>query len=126
MSEEAMDMAKALVGDLNLPKGMDPVTFVQDVVDQVIKDFALDRNRLAASSISLVHLLADDIAEGLAGHRADEVFAAFYRLDLGEGLIRETLEAHDRQAAALTLARLSVQRAAMKVWSRWNYKSQTS
>jgi len=121
-----MKMAKALVGDLNLPKGMDPLTFVQDVVDQIIKDFALDRNRLAASSISLVHLLADDIAEGLAGHRADEVFAAFYRLDLGEDLIRETLEAHDRQAAALTLARLSVQRATMKVWSRWNYKSQTS
>lgn len=114
----------SLIGDLGLPKGLDAGTFVEEIVAQLIKDFRLDPDRVARASISFVELLTDEIAEGLSGERADEVFASFYRLDLGEQLIRSTLEAHDRRAAARELAMQSVRRAGLKVWSRWKYKTE--
>jgi hypothetical protein len=114
----------SLIGDLGLPKGLDADTFVEEIVAQLIKDFRLDPDWVARASISFVDLLTDEIAEGLSGERADEVFASFYRLDLGEQLIRSTLEAHDRRAAARELAMQSVRRAGLKVWSRWKYKTE--
>lgn len=114
----------SLIGDLGLPKGLDAETFVEEIVAQLIKDFRLDPDRVARASISFVDLLTDEIADGLSGERTDEVFASFYRLDLGEELIRSTLEAHDRRAAARELAMQSVRRAGLKVWSRWKYKTE--
>jgi hypothetical protein len=121
---ESSGLPREIIGDLGLPKGLDAETFVEQIVAQVIKDFRLDPERVGRASISFVELLTDEIAEGLSGERADEVFASFYRLDLGEQLIRSTLEANDRRTAARELAMQSVRRAGLKVWSRWKYKTE--
>lgn len=121
---ESSGLPGEIIGDLGLPKGLDAETFVEQIVAQVIKDFRLDPERVGRASISFVELLTDEIAEGLSGERADEVFASFYRLDLGEQLIRSTLEANDRRTAARELAMQSVRRAGLKVWSRWKYKTE--
>ena len=105
-----------------LPDGVDAPTFVAQVVEQLVKDFQLDAARVARASISFVELLADDIAEGLNGIGADDIFAAFYRLDLGEDLVRKILHDNDRPEAARQLAVKSVERAALKVWTRWHYR----
>lgn len=117
-------LISSVIGELGLPKGLDAETFVEQIVAQLIKDFRLDPERVSRASISFVELLTDEITDGLSGERADEVFASFYRLDLGEQLIRSTLEANDRRTAAGELAKQSVRRAGLKVWSRWKYKTE--
>jgi hypothetical protein len=55
-------------------------------------------------------------------HDPSGTFAAFYRLDLGEDLVRKILHHHERPKAIALLAEKSVQRSALKVWSRWTYE----
>ena len=49
------------------------------------------------------------------------LFASFYRLDLGEGVIREVMDWNERPQAAAKLAALCLERAAQKVWLRWTF-----
>ena len=60
------------------------------------------------------------IGAGLAGD-ADGLFAAFYRLDLGEERVRKILHENDREEAARLLAQRAAERAAQKVWTRMQY-----
>jgi len=113
-----------MISEMGMPKGLDTQTYISQIIQQLIKDFQLDPDRIARASIGFVDLLADEIAEGLSGERADAIFASFYRLDLGEEVIQKTLQDFDRWEAAQALAMHSVKRAAMKVWSRWKYKSE--
>ncbi len=117
MTEEV----ERFLGARGLPVGTDPAAFVEAVVDQIIKDFRLDPERVARASIGLVALLADAIGAGLEGDPAP-VFAAFYRLDLGEDHVRRILHDHDRIEAARLLAEGAVARAALKVWTRLSYR----
>ncbi|MGB1075897.1 MAG: hypothetical protein ACPGYK_06880 [Flavobacteriales bacterium] len=113
-----------MIAEMGMPNGLDVQTYISQIIQQLVKDFQLDVDRIACASIGFVELLADEIAEGLSGERADAIFASFYRLDLGEELIQKTLHDLDRREAAQALAMHSVKRAAMKVWSRWKYKSE--
>ena len=113
-----------MIAEKGMPNGLDVQTYISQIIQQLVKDFQLDTDRIACASIGFVELLADEIAEGLSGERADAIFASFYRLDLGEELIQKTLHDLDRREAAQALAMHSVKRAAMKVWSRWKYKSE--
>lgn len=117
MTEEV----ERFLGARGLPVGTDPAAFVEAVVAQIVKDFRLDPERVARASIGLVALLADAIGAGLEGDPAP-VFAAFYRLDLGEEHVRRILHDHDRVEAARLLAEGAVARAALKVWTRLSYR----
>lgn len=102
------------------PPGMDAAQFVEATIVQLAKDFRLDADRLRAAPIGVIPLLADVIGAGLAGD-ADGLFAAFYRLDLGEERVRQILHENDREEAARLLAQRSAERAAQKVWTRMQY-----
>jgi hypothetical protein len=109
-------------GAAGWPPGLDAARFVEATIDQLAKDFDLDADRLRAAAIGVLPVLTDVIAEGLAGD-ASALFAAFYRLDLGEPRVRQILHDHDREAAARLLARAAAERAAQKVWTRWQYST---
>ncbi len=110
-----------LLENRDLPAGVSTEEFIQRVVEQLAKDFDLDAERIRAAKIGVGPLLKDVISAGLEGDPGP-VFAAFYRLDLGEERVRRVLHDHDREAAAGQLAELALQRAALKVWTRLSYR----
>jgi hypothetical protein len=110
-----------ILPERDLPAGVTTEAFVQRVVEQLAKDFDLDAVRLRTARIGVGPLLKDIISAGLEGDPGP-VFAAFYRLDLGEGRVRQILHDNDRDAAAAQLAELSLHRAALKVWTRLSYR----
>ena len=103
-----------------LPAGRTTEDFREAVTAQVVKDFQWNPERVAEVRISLVQLLEDEINWGL-DRDASGLFAAFYRLDLGEAKIREVMDWNERPQAARLLAELSLERAAQKVWLRWTF-----
>lgn len=110
-----------LLHDRDLPAGVTPEAFITKVVEQLAKDFELDLERLRTARIGVGPLLKDIISAGLESDPGP-VFAAFYRLDLGEDRVRQILHDNDRLVAAGLLAELALQRAALKVWTRLSYR----
>ena len=104
----------------NLPVGRSIQAFKQAVTQQLIKDFQWDTERVAEVRISLLQLLEDEINWGM-DRNPTALFASFYRLDLGEGVIREVMDWNERPQAAAKLAALCLERAAQKVWLRWTF-----
>lgn len=104
----------------SLPEGRSIETFKQTVTQQLIKDFQWDGERVAEMHISLVQLLEDEINWGM-DRNPTALFASFYRLDLGEAVIREVMDWNERPQAANKLATLCLERAAQKVWLRWTF-----
>jgi hypothetical protein len=105
----------------DLPAGVAPEDFIHRVVEQLAKDFDLDGERLRTARIGVGPLLKDVISAGLEGDPGP-VFAAFYRLDLGEERVRQILHDNEREEAARRLAELALQRAALKVWTRLSFR----
>ena len=121
MAPESEPAALALfLDDKGLPDNVTPEAFVSSVIEQIVKDFDLDPERILRASIGVDDLLSDHIAAGLEGD-PQPVFAGFYRLDLGEATVRQILYDHERPAAAKQLAAASLRRAALKVWTRLTY-----
>lgn len=110
-----------LLAGRDLPAGVTTEAFIHRVVEQLAKDFDLDEDRIRNAKIGVGPLLKDVISAGLEGDPGP-VFAAFYRLDLGEERVRRVLHDHDREEAAGQLAELALQRAALKVWTRLSYR----
>ncbi len=110
----------AWLSNRKLPEGRTIEAFQRQVQDQLIKDFQWDAERVHSASVNLLQLLVDEIVWGLEGD-ASALFASFYRLDLGEGLMGEILSQHERPKAAQILAEKSLERAALKVWMRWTF-----
>ena len=104
----------------NLPEGRSIQSFKQAVTQQLLKDFQWDAERVAEVRISLLQLLEDEINWGM-DRNPTALFASFYRLDLGEGVIREVMDWNERPQAAAKLAALCLERAAQKVWLRWTF-----
>tara|TARA_B110000285_G_C14944362_1_gene523582 strand:- start:558 stop:911 length:354 start_codon:yes stop_codon:yes gene_type:complete len=111
-----------ILPEREVPKGWDRAQFLDAVKEQLIKDFEWDAERVAAASISLLQLLEDHISWNLE-RNATTLFTSFYKLDLGEQLVRNILQDGNREGAPKRLAEKSLQRAALKVWTRWNYQS---
>ena len=104
----------------SLPEGRSIEAFKQAVTHQLIKDFQWDDERVADVRISLLQLLEDEINWGM-DRNPTALFASFYRLDLGEAVIREVMDWNERPQAAVKLAALCLERAAQKVWLRWTF-----
>ena len=115
-----MDLALVLP-KRTLPQGVSEEEFLLDVKAQLIKDFEWDESLVSKASVGMLQLLEDHISWGMEGD-ATPVFAAFYRLDLGEALVRQILHTYDRKEASKILAEKALQRAAMKVWTRWTFR----
>jgi len=113
------------LGERQFPAERSMEEFRSAVRAQLIKDFQWDRERVEAARIELVQLLKDEIEWGME-RDATALFASFYRLDLGEKVIREVLDSHERPAAYGILAERSLERAAMKVWMRWTFGALTT
>ncbi|MDE0871039.1 MAG: hypothetical protein OSA37_03890 [Flavobacteriales bacterium] len=104
-----------------LPEGVSEEVFLLEVKAQLIKDFEWDESLVSQASVGVLQLLEDHIGWGME-RDATPVFAAFYRLDLGEALVRQILHAYDRDEASKILAEKALQRAALKVWTRWTFR----
>ena len=111
---------EVMLPDRKTPDEWSHSKFLEAVQEQLIKDFEWDAERVTSASISLLQLLEDHISWSL-DRNATPVFTAFYRLDLGEGLVRSILHDCDQEEASKQLAEKSLQRAALKVWTRWSY-----
>ena len=85
----------------NLPEGRSIQAFKQAVTQQLIKDFQWDTERVAEVRISLLQLLEDEINWGM-DRNPTALFASFYRLDLGEGVIREVMDWNERPKLPLS------------------------
>jgi len=103
-----------------LPEGRSIEAFKQAVTHQLVKDFQWDPERVAEVRISMLQLLEDEINWGM-DRNPSALFASFYRLDLGEAVIREVMDWNERPQAAAKLAALCLERAAQKVWLRWTF-----
>lgn len=110
------------IDEKGFPEGVNHEDFLAAVIEQLVKDYDLDPDRIRRASIDVADLLADHIAAGLDSD-PQHVFAAFYRLDLGESTVRQILHDHERPAAASELAAASLRRAALKVWTRLTYST---
>ena len=116
-----MDEALSLwIEGRTIPKSRDFAAFRVEVTNQLIKDFQWNASKVADSNLELLQLLEGEIEWGM-DHDPNGLFAGFYRLDLGEGVIRDILDHNERPAAIQMLAQRSLERAAFKVWTRWTY-----
>lgn len=113
-----------LLPQRTLPEGLSEAAFFEDIQAQIVKDFEWDVERITSASVGVLQLLTDEITWGLE-RDPNPIFAAFYRLDLGESTVRHVLHEKGREFAAPELAKLALQRAAQKVWTRWTYRSLT-
>ena len=113
------------LGDRSLPTGRTLEAFRAAVTAQVVKDFRWDPEKVAQARVPLLQLLIDEISWGME-RDATALFACFYRLDLGESVIRSVLDAHERPEAVERLAQRSLERAAQKVWLRWTFGARDS
>lgn len=115
-----MELAQILP-DKKLPSHRTEADFIEAVIHQLVKDFHWNLERVKTYEASILQLVAGEIDWGM-DHDPSGTFAAFYRLDLGEDLVRKILHHHERPKAIALLAEKSVQRSALKVWSRWTYE----
>ena len=111
-----------MLPDRRIPVNWNRERFVDSVKAQLIKDFDLDAERIDAAAVSFLQLLEDHISWNLE-RNATAVFTSFYKLDLGEQLVRNILNSHAAEEASKQLAERSLQRAALKVWTRWTYSN---
>ena len=109
-----------MVPNRQVPEHWSHPAFLDAVKEQLTKDFDWDAERLAEVSLSLFELLESHISASLE-RDAPGVFNSFYKLDLGEDLVREILHNYDAEEASRQFAERSLQRAALKVWTRWTY-----
>lgn len=98
---------------VSLPEGMLFVTFQKEVFAQIVKDFQLDEKE---SNTPFKVWMANTIRVD-----PDRLHASFYRLDLGEGTVSKALKIEDPSMRSTMLAEQSIQRAALKVLTRFNY-----
>ena len=117
-----MELARILP-DKTLPVNWSEEDFLTAVMQQLVKDFQWDFERVKASDMPMINLMAGEIEWGM-DHEPSGTFAAFYRLDLGEDLVRRLLHDFERPKAISMLAEKCLQRAALKVWTRWTYSVQ--
>lgn len=115
-----MELAQILP-DKKLPSHRSDEDFIEAVIHQLVKDFHWNLERVKTYDASILQLVEGEIEWGM-DHDPSGTFAAFYRLDLGEDLVRNILYDHERPKAIALLAEKSVQRSALKVWSRWTYE----
>jgi len=116
-----MELAHILP-DKTLPDSRTEVDFLEAVVQQLVKDFHWNFDRVNAADMPMISLVSGEIEWGM-DHDPSGTFAAFYRLDLGEDLVRRLLHDYERPKAIELLAEKCLQRAALKVWSRWTYST---
>ena len=116
-----MELARILP-DKALPAQRKEVDFMEAVVQQLVKDFQWDLERVKSAEMSMFSLVSGEIEWGM-DHDPSGTFAAFYRLDLGEDLVRSLLHDHERPKAIDLLAEKCLQRAALKVWTRWTFSA---
>lgn len=116
---EPLDL-RTLLPNQPLPEKLSAAEFAQAAVVQLAKDFQWDLEKINQRKISILQLLEDEIQWGFERNPTG-LFAAFYRLDLGEPLIRKILEENERPDAIKLLALKSLQRACLKVWTRYQY-----
>ena len=117
-----MELARILP-DKALPVHRSEEDFLTAVVTQLVKDFQWDLERVKKANMPMNSLVEGEIEWGM-DHDQSGTFAAFYRLDLGEDLVRTILHDFERPKAISMLAEKCLQRAALKVWTRWTYSVQ--
>jgi len=98
---------------VSLPSGMLFVTFQNEVFAQIAKDFQLDEKE---SQTPFNVWMENEIRSN-----PDRIHASFYRLDLGEEKVNNALKIEDVSMRSLLLAEQSIQRAVLKVLTRFNY-----
>lgn len=116
---EVLDLAR-LLPEHPLPDRVSANEFALAVVAQLAKDFHWDLEKVSESRVSILQLLENEIEWGF-DRNPTGLFGAFYRLDLGEPLIRKILDENERPKAIQLLAFNSLQRACLKVWTRLQY-----
>lgn len=114
-----MELARILP-DKTLPLNCSEEDFLTAVLHQLVKDFQWDFERVKALATPMASILEREIEWGM-DHDPSGTFAAFYRLDLGEDLVRMILREFERPKAIAMLGEKCLQRAALKVWTRWTY-----
>jgi hypothetical protein len=98
---------------VSLPEGMLFVNFKQEVFAQIVKDFQLDENESQEPFNVWM--------ENAIRSNPDRIHASFYRLDLGEENVSNALKIEDASMRSTLLAEQSIQRAVLKVLTRFNY-----
>ena len=98
---------------VSLPEGMLFGDFQQEVFAQIAKDFQLDENESQEPFNVWM--------ENAIRSHPDRIHASFYRLDLGEENVCNALKIEDASMRSTLLAEQSIQRAVLKVLTRFNY-----
>jgi hypothetical protein len=98
---------------VSLPAGMLFVDFQNEVFAQITKDFQLDENE----SQEPFNVWMENTIQS----NPDRIHASFYRLDLGEQNVSNALKIEDASMRSTLLAEQSIQRAVLKVLTRFNY-----
>ena len=98
---------------VSLPAGMLFVDFQKEVFAQIAKDFQLDENESQEPF--------NEWMENVIRSNPDRIHASFYRLDLGEENVSNALKIEDASMRSTLLAEQSIQRAVLKVLTRFNY-----
>lgn len=98
---------------VSLPEGMLFVAFQKEVFAQITKDFQLDEKESQAPFNVWM--------ESEIRSNPDRIHASFYRLDLGEEIVSNALKIEDASMRSTLLAEQSIQRAVLKVLTRFNY-----
>ena len=98
---------------VSLPEGMLYVDFQKEVFAQITKDFQLDEDE---SQVPFNVWIENTILSN-----PDRIHASFYRLDLGEEKVSNALKIDDASMRSTLLAEQSIQRAVLKVLTRFNY-----
>lgn len=87
--------------------------FQKEVFVQIVKDFQLDEKESHTPfNVWMAHTIRVN---------PDRIHASFYRLDLGEETVSNALKIEDPSMRSTMLAEQSIQRAALKVLTRFNY-----
>ena len=98
---------------VSLPAGILFVDFQKEVFAQITKDFQLDENESQEPF--------NEWMENVIRSNPDRIHASFYRLDLGEENVSHALKIEDSSMRSTLLAEQSIQRAVLKVLTRFNY-----
>jgi len=97
----------------NIPEGIEKLEFDRAVKAQIAKDFQLDESEQEEHlEVWLNRTLNND---------PERLRASFYRLDLSEERVAEALGLETTEESAVKLTELSIQRAEMKVVTRFAF-----